>query len=38
MDEGIPIIPSPLRVGGFMDVDFALKAVRQILNIFDFDL
>ena len=27
-----------LRVGGFMNVEFALRAVRQILNIFDLDL
>ena len=27
-----------LRVGGFMNVEFALRAVRQILKIFDLDL
>ena len=26
-----------LRVGGFMNVEFALRAVKQILNIFDLD-
>ena len=27
-----------LRVGRFMNVEFALKPVRQILNMFDLDL
>ena len=27
-----------LRVCGFMNVEFALRAIRQILNIFDLDL
>ena len=30
--------PSLLRAGGFMNVEFALKAIGQILNIFDLDL
>ena len=38
MDEGIPIIPSLLQSWGLMKGEFALRAVRQILSIYDLDL
>ena len=38
MDDSIPIIPSLLQSWGLMKEEFALRAVRQRLSIFDLDL